>query len=145
MKAERVEDLDVYHLAFALQQRLFELTKSFPREEAYSLTDQSRRAARSIGANIAEAWAKRRYPAHFRSKLTDADGEKNETLHWLRTAVSCHYLDTTTANSLANDFATVGRKLGAMIRDAESWCPSSAHGQPPTGHSPLATVHRPQS
>lgn len=123
MKAERVEDLEVYKLAFAIQQRLFELSKKFPREEAFSLTDQMRRAARSVGANISEAWAKRRYPAHFRSKLTDADGEKDETMHWVRTAVSCHYLDDITAESIATEYAAIGRKLGSMIRDAESWVP----------------------
>ena len=142
MKAERVDDLDVYQLAFDLQQRLFGLSKSFPHEETYSLTDQLRRASRSVGANIAEAWAKRRYPAHFRSKLTDADGEKDETLHWVRTAVSCHYLDRATADSLSTDYVIVGRKLGSMIRDAESWCPTD-HRPPTTVHSSPSTVHRP--
>jgi four helix bundle protein len=71
---------------------MFELTKSFPREEVYSLTDQLRRSVRSIGAQIAEAWAKRRYPNHFVSKSTDADAEKNETLHWIGTAQDCGYL-----------------------------------------------------
>ncbi len=123
MKADKVEDLEVYRLAFILQQRLFELSKTFPREEAYSLTDQVRRSSRSVGANISEAWAKRRYVAHFRSKLTDADGEKDETMHWVRTAVACHYLDSAISDSVASDYATVGRKLGSMIRDAETWAP----------------------
>lgn len=142
MKAERAEDLDVYQLAFGLQQRLFDLSKAFPREETYSLTDQLRRASRSVGANIAEAWAKRRYPAHFRSKLTDADGEKDETLHWVRTAESCLYLERSTADSLSADYVIVGRKLGSMIRDAESWCPID-HRSPSTDNSPPSTVHRP--
>ena len=74
-RIERFQDLKVYQLAFELQQEIFELTKTFPKEEIYSLTNQIRKASRSIGANIAESWQKRRYVAHFVSKLTDADGE----------------------------------------------------------------------
>ena len=85
-------DLNVYQLAFELQQQVFELTKGFPIEERYSLTDQVRRASRSIGANLAEAWQKRRYVAHFVSKLTDADGEQSETRHWINTAFACEYI-----------------------------------------------------
>lgn len=131
MKADKVEDLEVYQLAFSLQQRLFELTKGFPREEAFALTDQVRRSSRSIGSNLAEAWAKRRYIAHFRSKLTDADGEKDETLHWVRTAVACRYLDQTQGDALARDYVIVGRQLGSMIRDAESWCLPQPEGRKP--------------
>ncbi|MEY4569564.1 MAG: hypothetical protein RLZZ398_1003 [Verrucomicrobiota bacterium] len=80
-KVDSVRELDVYQSAFSLQQEIFAISKSFPREEIYSLTDQIRRSSRSIGANLSEAWAKRRYPAHFLSKLTDADGELQETLH----------------------------------------------------------------
>ncbi|MEZ5329460.1 MAG: four helix bundle protein [Verrucomicrobiales bacterium] len=83
-------DLRVYKLAFEYQQSIVQITKSFPPEEKYPLTDQIRRASRSIGANIAEAWHKRRYSAHFVSKLTDADGENAETQHWLQTAQACH-------------------------------------------------------
>ncbi len=145
MKAECVEDLEVYRLAFSIQQRLFEISKSFPREETYALTDQMRRAARAVGANLAEAWAKRRYPAHFRSKLTDADGEKCETMHWVRTALNCRYVDEATAESIATEYAAVGRKLGSMIRDAESWAPraSTAHRSPSTDNRPLPTAHCP--
>ena len=82
-KVNSGRELATYKTAFELQQRIFEVSKSWPREESYSLTDQIRRSSRSIGANIAESWAKRRYPAHFKSKLTDADGELQETLHWL--------------------------------------------------------------
>ena len=74
-------DLRVYQLAMELQQQIFELTRAFPKEETYSLTDQIRRSSRSVGANLAEAWHKRRYPAHFVSKLTDADAEQAETQH----------------------------------------------------------------
>jgi four helix bundle protein len=80
-RIESFRDLEVYKKAFALQQDIFELTKSFPKEELYSLTDQMRRASRSVGSNIAEAWQKRRYIQHFVSKLSDSDGEQAETQH----------------------------------------------------------------
>ena len=85
-------DLNVYKIAFSLQQEIFEITKSFPKEEIYSLTDQVRRSSRSIGANIAEAWQKRRYEAYFISKLTDSDAEQAETQHWIDTALACEYI-----------------------------------------------------
>ncbi len=87
-------DLNVYKLSVELQQEIFALTKQFPKEELYSLTDQIRRSSRSIGANIAESWQKRRYPAHFLSKLSDADGEQGETQHWLDTSMKCNYTQT---------------------------------------------------
>jgi four helix bundle protein len=85
-KISSFRDLRVYKLAFEVQQEIFEISKGFPVEERYALADQIRRASRSIGANLAEAWQKRRYVAHFVSKLTDADGEQAETQHWLDTA-----------------------------------------------------------
>lgn len=85
-------ELEVYRRAFALQQDVFQATREFPRDERYSLTSQIRDASRSIGANIAEAWRKRRYPAHFVSKLTDADAEFAETEHWIHTAEACGYV-----------------------------------------------------
>jgi len=88
-RIESFRDLEVYKKAFALQQDIFELTKSFPKEELYSLTDQIRRSSRSVGSNIAEAWQKRRYIQHFVSKLSDSDGEQAETQHWLDTAFAC--------------------------------------------------------
>jgi len=91
-KISSFKDLRVYKLAFELQQEIFETSKRFPAEERYALTDQIRRASRSIGANLAEAWQKRRYVAHFLSKLTDADGEQAETQHWLDTATACNYV-----------------------------------------------------
>ncbi|MEI6395057.1 MAG: four helix bundle protein [Verrucomicrobiota bacterium] len=85
-------ELKVYRAAFELQQRIFNVTKSFPKEEMYSLTDQFRRSYRSVGASLAEAWQKRRYGGHFVSKLTDADGEQAETQHWIGTAFACQYI-----------------------------------------------------
>ena len=115
------EDLDVYQLAFKLQQQIFELSKTWPKDEQYSLTDQVRRSSRSIGANIAEAWAKRRYAAHFVSKLTDADGEQNETRHWLKTALACDYLGTEQHADLDERCKRIGAMLGRMMADADSW------------------------
>src|ERR1700732_3857485 len=91
-KISSFKDLRVYKLAFELQQEIFGISKRFPVEERYALTDQVRQASRSIGANLAEAWQKRRYLAHFVSKLTDADGEQAETQHWLNTAGACNYV-----------------------------------------------------
>jgi four helix bundle protein len=115
-------DLRVYKAAFVLQQRVFEITKSFPREETYSLTDQFRRSSRSVGANIAEAWHKRRYPASFVSKLTDSDSEQAETQHWLDTALSCQYINQAEHDSLLAQYLEIGRKLGSMINSPEKFC-----------------------
>ena len=111
MAVQRFQDLEVYKLAIQLQQDIFRISKSFPKEETYSLTDQIRRASRSVGANIAEAWRKRRYPAHFVSKLTDSDGENAETQHWLVTAYDCGYLDQGTFQSLVRQSEDIGAKL----------------------------------
>src|SRR5437773_9933119 len=90
-KISSFKDLRVYELAFEVQQEIFETSKRFLVEERYALTDQIRRASRSIGANLGEAWQKRRYVAHFVSKLADADGEQAGTQHWLDTARACNY------------------------------------------------------
>ena len=89
---ESFQDLEVYKISRNLARDIFEISKSFPKEERYSLTDQVRRSSRSIGAQVAEAWAKRDYERHFQSKLTDADGEQLETQHWIATAKDCNYL-----------------------------------------------------
>jgi four helix bundle protein len=122
MQINSWRNLEVYQAAFSLQQQIFILPKTWPKEEKYSLTDQIRRASRSIGANIAEAWAKRRYPAHFLSKLTDSDGELQETLHWLESAKACEYLTSTQADELDQLGSQVGRQLGSMINKHETFC-----------------------
>jgi four helix bundle protein len=122
MQINSWRNLEVYQAAFSLQQQIFILPKTWPKEEKYSLTDQIRRASRSIGANIAEAWAKRRYPAHFLSKLTDSDGELQETLHWLESAKACEYLTSTQADELDQLGSQVGRQLGTMINKHETFC-----------------------
>ena len=115
-------DLRVYKTAFELQQQIFEMTKDFPKEEKYSLTDQIRRSSRSVGSNIAEAWQKRRYPAHFVNKLSDSDGEQAETQHWLDTAKSCGYLKNESYEQLMELCTSIGRMLGNMISQPESFC-----------------------
>jgi four helix bundle protein len=115
-------DLVAYQKAKALAKEIFELTKSFPREETYSLTDQIRRCSRSIGAQISEAWAKRLYEKHFVSKLTDADGEQNETQHWIDTAADCGYLNEKQAASLLKQCEEIGRLIGGMIAKSDKFC-----------------------
>jgi four helix bundle protein len=121
-KVDCFVDLEVYKHAFELQQALFEISKKWPRNEDYSLTDQIRRSSRSIGANLAEAWAKRRYPAHFLSKLTDADGELQETRHWLRTAHQCEYVPLAQLEEFQSKILGIGGKLGSMINQYKSFC-----------------------
>jgi four helix bundle protein len=121
--ARNFHDLLVYQKARKLQQEIFRQTKSFPREEMFSLTDQIRRASRSIGAQIAEAWAKRDYERHFASKLTDADGEQMETQHWITTSVDCEYISRERGVELFNASLEIGRILGAMKRRAADFCP----------------------
>ncbi|MSU59281.1 MAG: four helix bundle protein [Pedosphaera sp.] len=116
-------DLRAYQQMFELQQDIFRLTKSFPVEEKYSLTDQVRRSSRSVGGNIAEAWAKRKYSAHFVSKLTDADGELQETSHWISTALACDYVRTAQHDSIQNQLQEAGSKLGKMMSMPEKFTP----------------------
>ncbi len=115
-------ELRVYQLAFELQQKIFELTKRFHREETYSLIDQIRRSSRSVGANIAEAWQKRRYPLHFVSKLTDSDSEQSETQHWLNTSLACNYITKEEYKELTTGYKSVGKMIGRMIAEPDKWC-----------------------
>jgi len=117
-------DLKVYQAAFELQQKIFEITKTFPQEERYSLTDQIRRASRSVGANLSEAWQKRRYVAHFTSKLTDSDGEQAETQHWLDTSFACEYISREDHEKMQSKCEEIGRMLGKMLKEPEKWCSS---------------------
>lgn len=127
------KDLEVYKRQRMLAMEVFGLSKTFPREEQYSLTDQLRRSSRSIGAQIAEAWAKRLYPKHFVSKLTDADGEQLETQHWLMEAGDCNYLTEPDSRRLLALCEEIGRMLGSMIRKAESFASRdyALHEEPP--------------
>ncbi|MBT3201902.1 MAG: four helix bundle protein [Phycisphaerales bacterium] len=115
-------DLLVYQKAKKVSRKVFELTREFPPEEKYSLTDQVRRSSRSVGAQIAEAWAKRRYRKHFISKLTDADGEQLETQHWIESAYDCKYITNEQRDALMADLSEIGCMLGSMIQKADSFC-----------------------
>ena len=124
-RARCFRDLIVYQKARGVARRIYQLSQEFPSEEEYSLTDQGRRASRSVGAQIAEAWGKRRYEKHFVSKLTDADSEQLETQHWLETAFDCGYINEDQRDSLCNDLQEIGRMLNSMIQKAASFCSSS--------------------
>lgn len=119
---EAFRDLDVYKISRQLSKEIFEISKKFPKEEMYSLTDQVRRSSRSIGAQIAEAWGKRKYEKHFVSKLTDADGEQLETQHWIETALDCSYISTEISKGLLKQYDSVGRMLNSMINKSVAFC-----------------------
>ncbi len=120
-KIQSHRDLEVYCKAFDAAMQLFESSKSFPKEETYSLTDQVRRSSRSVCANLAEAWRKRRYKAAFISKLSDAESETAETQVWIEFAVKCHYLDRDRALCLYGSYDEILRMIVAMINHPESW------------------------
>jgi four helix bundle protein len=113
--------LDVYNVAFKRAMAVFEISKSFPRDERYALVDQSRRSSRSVCANIAEAWYKRFYPAAFRSKLTDSSSEAAETQVWIDFARSCGYLRDDDAEKLKSEYDKILGKLVVMMNSPENW------------------------
>lgn len=117
------KDLKVFQLAYRLAMEIFNLSKSFPPEERYSLTDQIRRSSRSVTANIAEAYRKRQYPAAFVSKLSDSDAETAETQVWLEFARDCGYISAQNCQRLYTDYKEVGRMLGGMIANPERFAP----------------------
>ncbi|MBW4610807.1 MAG: four helix bundle protein [Hassallia sp. WJT32-NPBG1] len=115
------ENLEVYQMAFDVAMKIFELSKKFPLEERYSLTDQIRRSSRSVCANLAEAWRKRRYEAAFIAKLNDSEAEAAETQTWLKFAVKCNYLDVETARELYGTYNRVLGILVTMINNPSPW------------------------
>jgi four helix bundle protein len=117
MQITHFTELRVYQRSFALAGSIFLISKRWPSEERFALTDQVRRAARSVGANISEAWGKRRYEAHFVSKLSDADAENHETEHWLLSARRDGYLAETELSEMLEAKKDVGRMLGAMMQN----------------------------
>jgi len=119
---ESFKELEVYKLARALSVDIFRLSREFPKSETYSLTDQIRRSSRSVGAQIAEAWAKRKYEKHFISKLTDADGEQLETQHWIETALDCSYISLGLSETLLEKYKSLGRMIGKMIAKSSTFC-----------------------
>ena len=116
-------DLKVYQLAYDLAMEIFHLSRSFPREELYSLTDQIRRSSRSVAANIAEGFRKRRYPNMLVSKLTDSDAEATETQVWLDFAVDCGYMSQKNRDRLTDGYEQVGKMLSWMMSNPERFLP----------------------
>ncbi len=114
-------DLKVYQLAYKLAMEIYETTKTFPKEERYSLTDQIRRSSRSVAANIAEGYRKRRYPKLFVSKMIDADGETTETQVWLDFSRDCGWLPLERHAQLTTGYEEVGKMLGSMIMHPEKF------------------------
>jgi four helix bundle protein len=117
------KDLKVFQMAYRLAMEIFHLSKNFPAEERYSLTDQVRRSSRSVAVNIAEAYRKRQYPKSFVSKLSDSDGEATETQVWLEFARDCDYISKEICHRLVEEYKEVGRMLGSMILHPEKFAP----------------------
>jgi four helix bundle protein len=141
--AKSFKDLRVYQKTREVSRAVFKLSKGFPKEEMYSLTDQIRRAARSVGAQIAEAWGKRRYEKHFVSKLTDADSEQMETQHWIAEALDCGYVSSAEATQLNSGLEEIGRMLNSMMGKAEIY--SAVHPTAYCTKTPLNTSPPPMT
>jgi len=120
-KIKTYRDLRVFQKSVDLAMEIFEVTKKFPAAEKYSLVDQIRRASRSVSANIAEAWRKRRYKAAFVAKLSDAETEACETQVWLEFSRRCQYIDDTTAEKLENEYEHILSQIICMINGADKW------------------------
>lgn len=121
MELKSFRDLTVYKKAFSLAMEIFEMSKQFPSEEKYSLTDQIRRSSRSVCSCIAEAYRKRNYPAYFVSKTSDADMENSETRVWLDFALACNYISEEKRNNLEANSIEIGKLLNHMIEHPEKY------------------------
>ena len=121
-KIESFKDLIVYQKAYKLAMEIFEISKSFPKEEKYSLTDQIRRSSRSVTSCLAESWAKRRYEKSFVNKLTDSLSEENETEVWLDYSKDCKYIQKETHERVLSDYIEVRKMLISMINQSDKWC-----------------------
>jgi four helix bundle protein len=119
--SEGFRDWSVYQLAFELAMEIFRLSKSFPQEERFSLTDQIRRSSRSVAANVAEGYRKKQYPKMFVNKMADADGEATETQVWIDFATDCGYFSPSNQARLKSGYEEVGRMLGGMIAHPEKF------------------------
>lgn len=116
------QDLKVYQQAFDAAMEIYELSKIFPKEEIYSLTDQIRRSSRSVSANISEAWGKRKYERSFIAKLTDSEGEARETQTWLQFALACKYINEEQFRILNNQYNQIIGMLVNMMIQSKNWC-----------------------
>lgn len=121
MRITKLTELEVYQKSFAAAMEIFRESRAFPQEKRYSLTDQIRRSSRSVSANITEAWRKRRYPASFVAKLSDAEGEAAETQTWLQFAVECEYIDRSKAKLLNAEYDAILGMIVKMISNPDSW------------------------
>ena len=117
----RFQDLLAYKKGFDLAMKIFNITKSFPKEETYSLNDQMRRSSRSVCANLSEAYRKRLYAKHFISKLTDSDAENSETQTWLEFSLACNYINQNVYDELTNDSIEIGKLINYMILNPEKF------------------------
>ena len=137
MKISSAKDLHVYQKAYTLSMEVFRLSKKWPMEERFALTGQIRRSSRSVCANLREAWAKRRYEAHFVSKLSDCDGENGETDTWLDYARDCGYVHPEQHRLLTDEVAVIGKMLGAMLNNPAPFLltPSSKRVSGRVGHT----------
>ena len=120
---EGFKSLKVYQLAYQSALEIYEISKKFPKEETYSLTDQARRSSRSVCANLAEAYRKRRYPKNFTSKISDSDGEASETMVWIDFAKDCKYIEEYTHLSLIAKYEEIGKMLGSMAENPLKFIP----------------------
>ena len=121
MKIRSHKELETYQLAFGASMEIFELTRKYPKKEMYSLTDQIRRSSRSVCANLAEAFRKRKYPKHFVSKLSDCEGEAAETQVWLDFSLAYQYIDKDTYQDLFEKYDKILGKLVNMALHPEKW------------------------
>ena len=121
MKIRSHKELEVYQLAFSAAMEIFQLTRSFPKEEIYSLTDQIRRSSRSVCSNTSEAFRKRKYPKSFVAKLNDSEGEAAETQVWLDFSLKCKYIDPVTYKNLYEKYDHIIGKLVNMSIQSEKW------------------------
>ncbi|NUO80157.1 four helix bundle protein [candidate division KSB1 bacterium] len=124
--AKSFRELEIYKLALSESKKLFQLSKSFPKDERYSLTDQIRRSSRAVNAMLAEAWARRIYQAAFINKIDEALGEAMETQAWLDHALNCEYIDQKKHRELDDAWQHVGAMLNRMMQEADSFCKNAA-------------------
>lgn len=138
-RVNSAKDLDVYRLGYELAMEIFELSKHFPLEERFALTTQILRSSRSVCLNRRDAWAKRRYEAHFVSKLTDCDGENSETDSSLDFARDCEYISAREHQVLTGKFAEIGRMLGQMMKKSQSFLVAEPVRRRTSDFRPLAS------
>lgn len=132
---EDFDDLRVYRTAFRYSMAIFDLSDTWPKEERYALTDQIRRSSRAVCSNIAEAWSKQRYEAHFVNKRSDAEGEAAETITWLDFAHSCEYLSERDHDRLRSEYRKIRGGLVKMMKNPDPWCGPSKLREPDVSYN----------